>query len=132
MLEWPISLRELITLFVRDRNPIGQLPVFFSQQQCPQNACTKACLRPCWWPVWSCLVPRGRAIICWRTLDCGGSFQVAGGITFPVRAEHWIFGDRNPRRKSKPGRADHLRAAVISVGHWPSTHHGCQCWRSSF
>ena len=116
MLEWPILLRELITLFVVI-DPIGSLPVFlFATANVPQHLHKSFALRAV---LVAGLVLLGFLVGGQYLLEnLGlrlGSFQVAGGIILFLFALSMIFGDPKPTQEIEAAERDHLAGAVFPL-----------------
>ena len=116
MLEWPILLRELITLFVVI-DPIGSLPVFlFATANVPQHLHKSFALRAV---LVAGLVLLGFLVGGQYLLEnLGlrlGSCQVAGGIILFLFALSMIFGDPKPTQEIEAAERDHLAGAVFPL-----------------
>lgn len=116
MLDWPILLRELITLFVVI-DPIGSLPVFlYATMHVPKELHRKFAVRAVLVAglVLMAFLVGGQYLLESLGLRLG-SFQVAGGIVLFLFALSMIFGDAKPAAEIQSAERDHLSGAVFPL-----------------
>ncbi|MFZ5963430.1 MarC family protein [Thalassococcus sp. BH17M4-6] len=115
-LDWPMILRELITLFVVI-DPVGSLPVFyFATATVPAALHWRFALRAVAVAtvVLMLFLVAGQLVLEALGLRFG-SFQIAGGIILFLFAMSMIFGDAKPAREIEEAERDHLAGAVFPL-----------------
>lgn len=116
MIDWPLLLRELITLFVVI-DPIGSIPVFlYATARVPKSLHAKFAVRAVLVSaaVLMAFLVGGQYLLELLGLRLG-SFQVAGGIVLFLFALSMIFGDPKPEKEIEAAEREHLSGAVFPL-----------------
>lgn len=115
-LDWPLMLREFITIFVVI-DPVGSIPVYlFAVQSVPEELHKRFAIRAILIATFVLLAFLVGGQVVLETLGLPlGSFQIAGGLVLFLFALTMIFGESKADKEIAEAERDHLSGAVFPL-----------------